>query len=46
MNLLLEATEAVAEEESTVGLAILLGVSMFVVLSLLLFLVTRLDLDR
>jgi len=46
MNLLLEAAEAAAEEESGMGMAILFGVTMFVVLALLLFLVTRLDLDR
>jgi hypothetical protein len=46
MNLLVRATEAVAEEESGLDLAIVFGVTMFVVLALLLFLVTRLDLDR
>ena len=46
MTLLLATAEAAAEESSDMGLAIVFGLTMFAVLALLLFLVTRLDLDR
>lgn len=46
MTLLLAMTEAAAEEGSGQKVPIILGVTVFVIFALLLFLLSRLDLDR
>jgi hypothetical protein len=46
MNLLLAAAETTSETELPSWLPVLLGITVFATLALLLFLVSRLDLDR
>lgn len=46
MTLLLAVTEATTEEGSGHAIPIILGLTVFGILGLLLFLISRLDLDR